>query len=148
MRKGAEEDYPMTKQGRRPQGIHDEKWTICHILRGLVPKALATEWARVFKEMPKSVVEHVSRLFCRFVEEGREKDMEIALRENSRMGKAVWHQRDGSTSPRRIGRGFSGNKYMDANPERTNACVGGYWRSTRPIDALASRTTHKQPIMR
>ncbi|OAQ28675.1 hypothetical protein K457DRAFT_1832896 [Linnemannia elongata AG-77] len=52
----------------------DEKWTVCHILRGLVPKALATEWAKVFKEMPKSVAEHVSRLFCKFIEkEGREK---------------------------------------------------------------------------
>ncbi|KAK3836656.1 MAG: hypothetical protein JOS17DRAFT_734820 [Linnemannia elongata] len=52
----------------------DEKWTVGHILRGLVPKALAIEWTRVFKDMPKSVVEHVSRLFCRFIEkEGREK---------------------------------------------------------------------------
>ncbi|OAQ22803.1 hypothetical protein K457DRAFT_25738 [Linnemannia elongata AG-77] len=42
--------------------------------KGLVPKALATEWARIFKEMLSSIVEHVSRLFCKFIEkEGREK---------------------------------------------------------------------------
>jgi ribonuclease HI len=65
--------WPSTEDGHE-EYTGDEKWTVCHILRGLVPKALATEWARVFKEMPKSVVEHVSRLFCRFIEkEGREK---------------------------------------------------------------------------
>jgi len=69
----------------------DEKWMVCHILRGLVPKALATEWARVFKEMPKSVVEHVSRLFCRFIEK---KGRETAMRENSRIGEAVWCHRE------------------------------------------------------
>ncbi|KAG0064222.1 hypothetical protein BGZ90_002309, partial [Linnemannia elongata] len=38
------------------------------------PPALAIEWARVFKEMPNSIAEDVSRLFCKFIEkEGREK---------------------------------------------------------------------------
>ncbi|KAG0063405.1 hypothetical protein BGZ89_009890, partial [Linnemannia elongata] len=49
--------WPSTEDGHEGY-TGDEKWTVCHILRGLVPKALATEWAKVFKEMPKSVAEH------------------------------------------------------------------------------------------
>ncbi|KAK3836305.1 MAG: hypothetical protein J3R72DRAFT_203424 [Linnemannia gamsii] len=50
-----------------------EKWTACHIYRGLVPTSLAKEWGKVFKDSPDSVAQHVSRSFCRYVEmEARE----------------------------------------------------------------------------
>ena len=39
-----------------------------------MPKALTTQWSSVFQDPPKSIVQHVCRLFSRFVEkEGREK---------------------------------------------------------------------------
>jgi hypothetical protein len=69
-------------------------------------------------------------------------------REQSNGRSSMASQRDGSTNPRRIGRDLNGNKYMDGNPKRMNAGVGGYWRSMRMIDALASRTIHKQPTAR
>ena len=69
-------------------------------------------------------------------------------REQSNGRSSMASQRDGNTNPRRSGRGRNGNKYMDGNPERTNACVGDSWRSTRTTDALASRTIHKKPTVR
>jgi hypothetical protein len=51
-----------------------EKWMVCHILRELIPKAFIAKWAKVSRKIPQSVVEHFSRLSCRFIEnEGRVK---------------------------------------------------------------------------
>ena len=50
------------------------RWTVHHIYRGLVSKALAGQWDKAFRDVPKSIAHHVSRFFCRFIEkEGREK---------------------------------------------------------------------------
>ena len=52
----------------------EEAWTASHIYRGLVPIALAKAWDKVFKDIPASIAQHVSRLFCRYVEkEARER---------------------------------------------------------------------------
>jgi len=49
-------------------------WTVCHLFRGLVPTALTKEWGKVFKEIPEKITQHVSRLFCRYIEkEARER---------------------------------------------------------------------------
>jgi hypothetical protein len=101
-----------------------EKWTVCHILRGLVPKALITEWAKVFKEMPKSFVEHVSRLFCRTRDERRYGNSDSREQSNERNSKVSL--RNGNTSPQKEDRCPDGNKYMDRNPERTNVCVDNF----------------------
>ncbi|KAH7036152.1 hypothetical protein BKA57DRAFT_521286 [Linnemannia elongata] len=140
--------WPSTED-RHEGYTDDEKWTVCHILRGLVPKALTTEWAKVFKEMPKSVAEHVSRLFCKFIEkEGREKIWKPRCERTVEWEKQQVSQKDGSTNPRRSGRGPNGNKYMDGNPERMHASAGGPWRSTRRDDALTFRMIHMQPTER
>jgi hypothetical protein len=103
--------------------VGDEKWIVCHILKGLVPKALLTEWAIVFK-MPKNVVEHVSRLFCRFIEnEGREKIWKPRCKRT-----VEWEKQNGITEkrkhkPQKENRCPDGNKYTNENPEKTNVCV-------------------------
>ena len=65
--------WPSLEDGKK-QFTGESGWTVCHLFQGFVPKALTTKWSPVFQDPPKSIVQHVCRLFCRFVEkEGREK---------------------------------------------------------------------------
>ncbi|KAG0207882.1 hypothetical protein BGX33_006547 [Mortierella sp. NVP41] len=65
--------WPSLEDGQQ-QFTGEDEWTVCHIFRGLVPKALTAQWSTVFEDPSKSIVEHVCRHFCRFIEkEGRKK---------------------------------------------------------------------------
>jgi len=136
-------------QNLHPGYTGDEKWTACHILSGLVTKALATEWARVFKEMPKSIVEHVSRSLCQFIEEeGREKIWKPQCERTVK-----WERQHGITvrqkhkppedQPRSQWQQIYGRKL------RENECMCGRLLEEHEAQRCpGSRTIYKQPTVR
>ena len=151
MQKGAEEDHPVAKHGGRlprdTQATRSGRFGIysagsCR--RPSQPSGLESS-VRCQRALLST-----SAAYSADSREGgqREGYGNRDAREQLNGRSSMASQRDESTNPRRMGRGLNGNKYMDGNAERTNACVGDYLRSTRPIDALASRTIHKQPTVR
>ncbi|KAF9547211.1 hypothetical protein EC957_008721 [Mortierella hygrophila] len=95
---------PGEEEEEEPEQHTPSAWTVCHIYRGLVLKALAKQWSKVFKDVAKSITQHVSRLFCRYVEKEareqiwkprRERTIRRKLREDERLcGQAVAEHRE------------------------------------------------------
>ncbi|KAF9542956.1 hypothetical protein EC957_001392 [Mortierella hygrophila] len=119
---------PGEEEVEEPEQHTPSAWTVSYIYRGLVPKVLAKQWSKVFKDAAESITQHVSRLFfCRYVKKEAKGELWKPHYERTIM----WEENSTTNSMKRThttkDQGHSGhsptseNRSMGGNSERMSA---------------------------